>query len=86
MSESKHTCGQCESYMENTHTECPHPENEAFSKGCDKFKYTNPEKRIDFLQAENMLLKEILHIYKAKVKELPKWLDSAEQVLRDSES
>jgi len=47
---SKHTCGQCEYYMNK---ECPFSDRTALSEGCGKFKYTNPEGRIDFLQAEN---------------------------------
>lgn len=51
-------CGQCEYYMGNTFMECPHQENTALDKSCEKFKYTNPEKRIDSLEAENKRLRE----------------------------
>lgn len=56
---NEHTCGQCECYR-NKPDNCPHPEKTAFDEGCDKFKYTNPEKRIDYLQADNKRLKEAL--------------------------
>lgn len=52
-----HTCGQCIYYLDKR-KDCPHQEKTALDEGCDKFKYTNPEKRIDYLQAENKQLKE----------------------------
>ena len=48
MSEVKHRCGQCEYYL-NQRDKCPHQENIATHKGCEIFKYTNPEGRIDGL-------------------------------------
>jgi hypothetical protein len=52
------TCGQCEFYRGNAQLECPHQERIALDTACEKFKYTNPEKRIDYLEAENKLLRE----------------------------
>lgn len=51
------TCGQCE-YYRDKQKDCPHQENTAFDEVCDKFKYTNPQTRIDYLQAEVERLEE----------------------------
>lgn len=53
------TCGQCEYYLTKM-DECPHPEKRALNKACDKLQYTNPRKRIDYLQAENKQLRDWL--------------------------
>ena len=54
-----HTCGQCE-YYRNKPDDCPHQEWTALVEDCGKFKYTNPEKRIDYLQAENKRLEDFI--------------------------
>lgn len=60
------TCGQCEYYLTKM-DECPHPEKRALDKACDKLQYTNPRKRIDYLQAENKKLKAVENIARIKL-------------------
>ena len=55
-------CGQCDYYIGDKQSACPHPERRALSEVCKKFEYTNPKKRINALQAENKQQKE--HIQK----------------------
>lgn len=56
-----HTCGQCE-YYRKRRDECQHQDRLALDEGCDKFKYTSPEKRIDYLEAENKLQAEKIKV------------------------
>jgi len=59
------TCGQCVYYLTKM-DECPHPENRALDKACDKLQYTNPRKRIDYLRAENKRLNKQIEAYENK--------------------
>lgn len=51
------TCGQCEFYLTKM-DECPHREKRALDKACDKLQYTNPRKRIDYLQIKELFNRE----------------------------
>lgn len=73
MAEQKRTCGQCELYL-NKKEKCPHQEKTAFSEGCEIFVYTNPEVRIDGLQAE----------LEKKEQLLKRWLERNENLAEDN--
>jgi len=82
------TCGQCEYYLTKM-DECPHQEKRALDKACDKLQYTNPRKRIDYLQAENKHLRELLsYSYNLPMNEAGaydeniKWQKEVEQALK----
>jgi len=62
----KHICWQCQFYS-HKNTKCPKPDNRAFDEGCEEFKYTNPEQRIDHLIDENKRLHDALTIAKGYV-------------------
>jgi vacuolar-type H+-ATPase subunit I/STV1 len=65
MSEEHKKCGQCVHYPSGN--DCPNPNWNALHIGCDKFKYTNPEQRIDGLYD---LLEELQTQLQAKEKEI----------------
>lgn len=77
------TCGQCEFYLTKM-DECPHREKHALDKACDKLQYTNPRKRIDYLQTENKRLREAFGLARSMVLSGEKMSPQAEEIFEQA--